>query len=109
MDATHRWHLLLREWERDLRAENKAENTVRVYGAATRALIDWLDRLPSSGRVDRPAAHHRQSRQREQRVPQRVAMVQTGWSPETIPAHPMATMKPPAVPEQPVPVSPDSW
>ncbi|HEX3785161.1 MAG TPA: tyrosine-type recombinase/integrase [Pseudonocardiaceae bacterium] len=125
MQSTHRWHPLLREWERTLSAENKAPKTIQVYGDGTRQLIVWLDRLPveSSEDLARPATladitkqhlvgwmNHLLSISKPATANNRYRAVQQWFNwmliEGEIDTHPMSTMKPPFIPEQQVPLVP---
>jgi hypothetical protein len=46
--STHRWHSLIREWERQLRSENKSPKTIEVYLEAVWQLVAWCDHLPET-------------------------------------------------------------
>jgi hypothetical protein len=41
----HRWYPLVREWDRQLRSENKSPKTIQGYLDSTWQLITWLDHL----------------------------------------------------------------
>lgn len=128
MESTHRWYPLLREWERTLRAENKSKNTIEIYGHCARVMIKWLDALPAES--DNPDALTRPETP-DQITKAHIAdwmsdLLATGtpgnannkyrsvqqwfnWLlvEDEIEHHPMARMKPPFVPEKPVPLVPD--
>lgn len=119
MDAQHRWEPLVREWERTLRAENKSQNTITLYGSSVRKLLGYLEQLasppatpgditPSQIRdwiahlLDTTSAGTANTRYRSVR----------GWfawllDEEEIHRHPMERMTPPHVPEKPAPIVPD--
>lgn len=50
--SAHRWYPLVREWERTMKAENKAPNTIAVYLDGVGQLIGWLDQLPAAATDD---------------------------------------------------------
>jgi site-specific recombinase XerC len=108
-----------------MRAENKAPKTIAVYLDGVGQLIDWLDQLPSAAPDDLtcPAdpAHitkrylvgwmgHLLSIRKPATANNRYRAVQQWFNwlliEGEIDAHPMATMKPPFVPEQQVPLVP---
>lgn len=112
------WSLLVGEWCRSLKAENKADSTIRIYTTAVRGLGRWMmDEgidLPLSqvkrrhvegfiGDVlDRTSGGNAHTQYRSLRT-------FFGWlvDEEEIDASPMAKTKPPYVPEKPVPIVPD--
>jgi integrase/recombinase XerC len=128
MEQTHRWYPLVREWERTLRAENKSKNTIGIYGHCTRLMIKWLDALPTAAsdletetQPETPA-----DIKRAHIATWMTDLLATGapgnannkyrsvqqwfnWllAEGEIEVHPMARMKPPFVPEKPVPLVPD--
>lgn len=124
MEKSHRWYPLLREWERTLGAENKAPKTIQVYGEGDRQLIKWLDQLPVDGddltRPENPSditkrhivgwLNHLLSIGTAGTANNRYRSVQQWFNwllvEDEIDTHPMATMKPPAMPEKPVPLVP---
>ena len=107
---------LARSFERHLRAENKSDRTVETYLEAVRLLRAFLA-LRGVGLVEADRAH----------IEAFLADLLARWKPATaanryrslkvfyawledegeITADPMAKMKPPAIPEQPIPVVPD--
>ncbi len=110
---------LVRSWDRSLRALNRSPNTRAAYGESMRQLIDfivaagmpteaakvrrehveaWLADLAESGRS--PATCNKRYM---------AVRVFFGWCVEEgeCPTSPMAKMKPPPIPEQPVPVVTD--
>jgi site-specific recombinase XerC len=125
MDKTHRWYLLLREWERALRAENKSPATIDIYDRGVRLMADWFDQLPATsirpGAVTRPEdpaditrSHiaewmsHLLATGKPGNANNKYRSVQQWFNwlviEGEIDVSPMATMKPPFVPEQEVPV-----
>lgn len=110
---------LIGDFERALRAANKAPKTIEVYGDAVRRLTAYLLEAGMPTTADRLRREHVESfvaaqvarfapATAHQRY--RSLMAFFGFLAEEgeIGANPMAKMKPPAVPEQPVPVIPDS-
>jgi integrase len=132
--STHRWHPLNREWERQLRSENKSPKTIEVYLEAVWQLALWLDQLPETPdeSADSDAPDSGLARPAEPADITKSHVI--GWinhllaihSPATannryravqqwfnwllnegeIDAHPMARMKPPTIPEKEVPLVP---
>jgi site-specific recombinase XerD len=120
---------LVRDWERTLRAENKAPKTIETYGHGARTLIAWLDELPDD-------AAESDGITRPETVADVTRAHLTAWMADLLAAssasnantkhrsvqqwfnwlllegeiteHPMARMKPPMIPEQPVPLVPDA-
>src|SRR5829696_6271910 len=100
---------LARSFERHLRAENKSDRTIETYLEAVRLLQAYLaPRGVDLARADRA------------QIEAFLADLLARWKPATaanryawledegeIAADPMAKMKPPAIPEQPIPVLPD--
>jgi integrase len=128
MESTHRWYPLVREWERTLRAENKSTNTIEIYGHCARMMIKWLDALPTEAiepdALTRPEDPHEITRAHI--ATWMTHLLETGkpgnannkyrsvqqwfnWLLDEgeIEIHPMIRMKPPFVPEEPVPLVPD--
>ncbi len=107
---------LARSFERHLRAENKSERTVETYLEAVQLLQAYLAQ-GGVGLAEADRAH----------IEAFLANLLARWKPATaanryrslkvfyawleeegeITADPMAKMKPPAIPEQPIPVVPD--
>jgi site-specific recombinase XerD len=107
---------LARSFERHLRAENKSDRTVETYLEAVRLLESFLARR-SLGLAEADRSH----------IEAFLADLLARWKPATaanryrslkvfyawleeegeIAADPMAKMKPPAIPEQPIPILPD--
>src|SRR5215212_7834031 len=87
---------LTRSFERHLRAENKSDRTVETYLEAVRLIEAFLADL---ARWKPATAANRY----------RSLKVFYAWLEDEgeIAADPMAKMKPPAIPEQPIPVLPD--
>lgn len=113
------WRPLVLEWTRALRAENKSPKTIEVYVSSTEQFLEWLREQPDaptapeeirrrhirgwiSELLDRTSPGNANTRYRSLRQ-------WFNWllSESEIDEHPMATMKPPLVPEKPVPVIPD--
>jgi site-specific recombinase XerC len=128
MEQTHRWYPLVREWERTLRAENKSKNTIEIYGHCTRLMIKWLDALPMrAGDLETVTQPEAPGDIKRAHIATWMAdLLATGtpgnannkyrsvqqwfnWllAEGEIEVHPMARMKPPFVPEKPVPLVPD--
>src|SRR4030095_12542620 len=107
---------LLRSFERHLRAENRSDQTVATYLIALRQAEAFLTArgttLAAAGRAD-PEAYLGGLVTR--RAPATAAPYKKGlkllyqWreDEDELPASPMAKMRPPIVPDQPVPVIPD--
>lgn len=132
--STHRWYPLIREWDRQLRSENKSPKTIQGYLESTWLLITWLDQLPKTpdespdpdsdiGDLARPnqpsditKSHliawisHLLSINAPGTANNRYRAVQQWFNwllgEDEIDVHPMARMKPPAIPEKEVPLVP---
>ncbi len=130
----HRWYPLVREWDRQRRSENKSPKTIQGYLDSTWQLIIWLDHLRETPdespdraaddgdltRPDQPAditkshligwINHLLSINAPGTTHNRYRAVQQwfNWPLDEgeIDAHPMARMKPPAIPEKEVPLVP---
>lgn len=108
----------LRSWERSLRAENKAERTIQTYLEAANQLADQLDinGMPSDveaisrEHVEAFLAHLVETKAAATAANRYASLRQLfRWLEEEgeIPRSPMARMRPPKVPEQPVPILSD--
>ncbi len=106
---------LVASWRRHLRAEGKAARTLAVYGQAVKAFMTWLEQhdrpltLESLTRRTIDAwLSDEMTRLAPQTVVTRFKGMQRfcGWlvDEDELPEHPMAKLRPPAVPETPVPV-----
>lgn len=112
------WNGLIQEWSRTLRAENKSHRTITIYTSAATQLAQWSAGLPV------PAApqevDHKQVRDFIAHLVETTSAGNAStnyralqqWfkflvNEDEIEQHPMARMKPPIVPEQPVPIVPD--
>lgn len=118
MEKDHRWHSLVRDWRRTLRAENKAHRTVGNYLESIELFIAWLD--------DRPVPPEDWGDVEAGLVKDWIGELLERWRPSTaltryahlrqwfrflreedeIDEHPMQGMKPPNVPETTPPVVP---
>jgi integrase/recombinase XerC len=116
--ALRAWEHTIRDWSRDLRGENRAENTVRLYTHAAGQLRDFLAEpgpLPAPQSVDRThikdfMAHLLTIRAASTaNMTYRALQQMFGWMirEEEIERSPMASMRPPLVPEVPAPVLSD--
>lgn len=118
MEEIHRWHPLVRDWRRTLRAENKAHRTIGNYLETIELFIDWLDDRPvppgdwcdvDTGLV-KDWIGELLERWKPSTVLTRYAHLRQWFKflvdEEEIDAHPMEGMKPPQVPENPPPVVP---
>ena len=106
---------LTASWRRHLRAEGKAPRTLVVYTQAVRAFTTWLEqhnRPTTTESLTRRTIDAWLSAEMVRLSPQTVVTrfkgLQRfcGWlvDEEELPEHPMAKLRPPAVPEAPVPV-----
>ncbi len=106
---------LVASWRRHLRAEGKAARTLAVYGQAVKAFVTWLEQhdrpltLESLTRRTIDAwLSDEMTRLAPQTVVTRFKGMQRfcGWlvDEDELSEHPMARLRPPAVPETPVPV-----
>jgi len=108
---------LLRSFERHLRAENRSDQTVATYLIALRQAEAFLTgsrgtTLAEAGRADLEAYLGDLLTRRAPATAAtyyKVLKILYGWLAEEdeIPVSPMAKMRPPIVPDQPVPVIPD--
>jgi site-specific recombinase XerD len=105
--------LVLREWEHALRSEHKSEQTVRSYTESARMLamfLDGADLLTVSTDDLRRFLADLLARRSPSTAAVRYRSLQQlyGWAvrDKLIATSPMATMRPPSVPERPVPVVP---
>jgi site-specific recombinase XerD len=108
---------LLRSFERHLRAENRSDQTVTTYLIALRQAEAFLTAargttLAEAGRADLEAYLGDLLTRRAPATAAtyyKVLKILYGWlaEEEEIPVSPMAKMRPPIVPDQPVPVIPD--
>lgn len=103
--------LLMREWEHALRAENRAERTVMSYTESARLFAAYLDDADlleaSTDDVRRFIGHLLQTRSASTAATRYRCLQQLyAWAvrDQLIETSPMATMRPPEVPETPVPV-----
>ena len=106
-------------WELSLHATNKAANTVASYRYALRSLIDWLEAGGHPTEIDKVTkaliegwlADGFTAGAKPATVALRYRSVQQFWkwalAEGEVEVDPMATMHPPHVPEQPVPVFTD--
>lgn len=112
------WEPLIRDWSRALRAENKSPRTISIYTSAARQLGSWaadLAQPPAPGDVDhrvvRDFIAHRVETTSPGNANTEYRALQQWFkflvNEDEMDQHPMANMKPPHVPEQPVPVVPD--
>ncbi len=116
--AADRLEDLAASWRRHLRAEGKAARTLSVYGQAVKAFTTWLaehDRPLTTESLTRRTIDAWLADETERLAPQTVVTrfkgLQRfcGWlvDEDELPEHPMAKLKPPAVPETPVAVLTD--
>jgi site-specific recombinase XerD len=108
---------LLRSFERHLRAENRSDQTVATYLIALRQAEAFLagsrgTTLAEAGRADLEAYLGDLLTRRAPATAAtyyKVLKILYGWlaEEEELPVSPMAKMRPPIVPDQPVPVIPD--
>lgn len=116
--ARRAWDYTIRDWSRDLKGENRADNTVRLYTHAAAQLRDFLAErgpLPPPEEVDRGhlkdfMAHLLTIRAASTANMSYRALQQLfGWMvrEELIEDSPMRNMRPPLVPEKPAPVLTD--
>jgi integrase/recombinase XerC len=107
------WHAVLRDWTKTLQSENKAANTIRLYTHAAGQLRDFLaEGLPAPEQVRKDdvvafMAHLTSVRSASTAsVTYRALQQFFGWLVREgeIDRSPMETMRPPHVPEVPVPV-----
>jgi integrase/recombinase XerC len=107
-------------FRRHLRSENKSDNTVRIYTDATERFANWLDTWPGDDDVEPATAWEEVARQHIRGWV--ITLLEGGkagyannqfrsiqqffrwWAAEEDLPNPMLGMKPPTVPEQPVPV-----
>ncbi|MEV6226884.1 tyrosine-type recombinase/integrase [Saccharopolyspora shandongensis] len=111
------WDGLIRDFGKTLKRENKSANTIEIYSSTARRFADWLeahDRLGDPADVVRADVGDWITELLETRKPStangRFRALQQFWNflvdEEEITASPMTGMKPPHVPESPVPVIP---
>src|SRR3954447_13910978 len=109
------WDGLIRDFERHLRGANRADSTRRIYRTAATGLVDFLERdgrLPAPGHLRRRdiegyMAHLVETRSAATaNVVYRALQQFVRWllDEEEIDRSPMERMRPPIVPEKPVPV-----
>lgn len=109
---------LIASFERSLRAQNKSPRTIQTYGDDARRFVAFLKESGMPTKVDRIAREHVETfiaDQLERHKPSTAAVRFRSlqqlfkWLVEEreIASSPMANMKVPKVPEQPVPVIPD--
>jgi site-specific recombinase XerD len=105
---------LLRSFERHLRAENRSDQTVATYLIALRQAEAFLTAargttLAEAGRADLEAYLGDPLTRRAAATYYKVLKLLYQWleDEDELPASPMARMRPPIVPDQPVPVIPD--
>jgi integrase/recombinase XerC len=131
------WGLVAREWARALKAENKSDNTIRIYIYALRQLAEWAERQDQdpgtgadpdteTGDVVEPPAEPSEVRKTHIRAFMAELVGKTSaanahtnyrslrtffvWlrdEEEDISTSPMEGVKPPIVPEKPIPIVPD--
>lgn len=112
------WILLMGEWRRSLKAENKAESTIRIYTTAVRGLGRWVMTYGLDLPLQRVERRHvegfivdvlERSSAGNAHTQYRSLRTFFGWLLDEgeIDASPMVKMKPPFVPEKPVPIVPD--
>ncbi len=105
--------LLLRSFERHLRAENRSDQTVATYLIALRQAEAFLavrgTTLAEAGRADLEAYLGDLLTRRAAATYYKVLKLLYQWleDEDELPASPMAKMRPPIVPDRPVPVIPD--
>jgi site-specific recombinase XerD len=104
---------LLRSFERHLRAENRSDQTVATYLIALRQAEAFLTgsrgtTLAEAGRADLEAYLGDLLTRRAAATYYKVLKLLYQWleAEDELPTSPMAKMRPPIVPDQPVPVSP---
>jgi site-specific recombinase XerC len=119
MEKSHRWHPLWREWIRTLKAENKSRRTIEGYGESVTFFAQWLDRLeePPQEPADIVPAHIKNwmidllGRHKPSTAATRYGHLRQWFNwlllEEEIDRHPVAGLKPPQVPETPIPLVPD--
>jgi site-specific recombinase XerD len=119
METTNRWYPLIRGWQRSLKLGNKSERTIDGYTETGRFFTAWLDQLddPPATAADITDTHVQDwiilllDRHKPSTAATRFGHLRQwfDWliAEEEIESHPMARMKPPAVPEIPVPLVPD--
>jgi len=105
---------LLRSFERHLRAENRSAQTVATYLIALRQAEAFLaaargTTLAAAGRADLEAYLGDLLTRRAAATYYKVLKLLYQWleDEDELPASPMAKMRPPIIPDQPVPVIPD--
>src|SRR5215207_3217294 len=105
---------LLRSFERHLRAENRSNQTVATYLIALRQAETFLaatrgTTLAAAGRADLEAYLGDLLTRRAAATYYKVLKLLYQWleDEDELPASPMAKMRPPIIPDQPVPVIPD--
>ncbi len=109
---------LATSWRRHLRAEGKSARTLSVYGQAVKAFSAWLeahDRPVTTASLTRRTIDAWLADETERLAPQTVVTrfkgLQRfcGWlvDEDELPEHPMSKLRPPAVPDKPVPVLTD--
>jgi len=109
---------LLPSWELSLAAQNKAPSTLACYGIDARAFVDWLVAngrdLSVTGITKHDVEGHladRATRCKAATVARSYRSLQQFWrwavEEGEVTASPMAGMRPPAVPVQPVPIMTD--
>ncbi|PXY20299.1 tyrosine-type recombinase/integrase [Prauserella endophytica] len=135
--APEPWEPLIAEWRRSLRAEGKSENTIKCYGDVARKFHwwsvnpiappevdnpdEWIADLPTA--PEPPAEVDELKRLARAWIAYRVATTSKGnannnyralhawfgWlvAEDELDSHPMASMKPPEIPEALVPITPD--
>src|SRR5690348_7170571 len=113
--ASASWHALQRDWTRSLRGEGKSPSTLRIYTTAVQQLADLLaatGELPEPTQVRQRDVETFMAHLADTRSPGTASVTYRalqqwfGWLVREgeITDSPMARMRPPKVPEVPVPV-----
>ena len=112
------WQYTIRDWTRDLRGENRSESTIRIYTHAAQQLRDWLagqGPVPDPTDVTRTQIKDFMAHLTATRTPGGASLTYRAiqqffnWlvREEELERSPMATLRPPLVPEQLAPVLSD--
>ncbi|OKJ98845.1 tyrosine-type recombinase/integrase [Amycolatopsis sp. CB00013] len=117
MQLPHDWASLIKDWERALKAENKSDRTIGIYTTAARDFGLWVNREDDIA-PDEAGTHevrdfvaHLIERTSPGNANTNYRALQQWFKfliiEDEIETSPMVNMKPPYVPEKPVPIVPD--